>query len=81
MNEILSRDNLDLNGEWNREMLPQRGRDADAYHSWVYEEMSYIDGLAQGNTDRFLDLYETRVRSVVRSNPDMLYSAYWRSPR
>jgi len=41
--------------------------------------MKNIDNVAQGNKDIFLDLYESEIKSIVRENPDMLYSKYWKN--
>ena len=34
--------------------------------------------MANGNKDIFLDLYESEIKSIIRDNPDMLYSNYWK---
>lgn len=39
--------------------------------------MKNIDNIANGNRDIFLDLYESQIKSIIRENPDMLYSNYW----
>ena len=38
-----------------------------------------IDNIANGNKDIFLDLYESEMKNVIRNNPDMLYSNYWKN--
>lgn len=68
---------LDLNGDWNKELLPHQGRHPNAYHEFVLDGMKNIDNIANGNQDIFLDLYESEIKSVIRENPDMLYSDYW----
>lgn len=40
--------------------------------------MRRIDNIANGNKDIFLDLYESEIKSIIRDNPDMLYSNYWK---
>lgn len=78
MMEIANKHGLDLEGDWNQESLPQQGRHAEAYHSFVLEEMKIIDRVANGDRETFLHLFELRVKAKVRTNPEMLYAAYWR---
>ena len=40
--------------------------------------MTNIDNIAQGNVEMFLDLYESQIKCLVRENPEMLYSEYWK---
>ena len=40
--------------------------------------MKNIDNIANGNRDIFLDLYESQIKSIIRENPEMLYSNYWK---
>lgn len=68
----------DLEGDWNKESLSHQGRHPNAYHDFVLEEMRRIDNMANGNKDIFLDLYESEIKSIIRDNPDMLYSNYWK---
>lgn len=75
---IVQRYNLDLDGMWNKELLPRQGRHPNAYHEFVKDKLNFIDGVANGNQEIFLDLYEKEVESIIRNNPDMLYSNYWK---
>ena len=75
---IVQRYNLDLDGMWNKELLPRQGRHPNAYHEFVKDKLNFIDGVANGNQEIFLDLYEKEVKSIIRNNPDMLYSNYWK---
>lgn len=75
--EILNKYGLDLDDEWNKEILPHQGRHPNAYHDFVYEQLQEIDAIAQGDKEIFLELYEQQVKSVIRNNPDMLYKDYW----
>jgi hypothetical protein len=77
MAEIAEKYGLDLDDAWNKELLPHRGRHPDAYHEWVLERMTEIDQAAQGNVEIFLDLYEQKVKQVVRENPAMLQKWWW----
>ena len=69
---------LDLDADWNKDLLPHQGRHPNAYHDFVLDEMRNIDNIANGNKDIFLDLYESEIKSIIRDNPDMLYSKYWK---
>ena len=79
-NEIVSKYNLDLDGAWNKETLPHHGRHTMKYHQFVYEKMLEIDQEAQqketelGQKFCFLFLFGSRVKSEVRSKPEILYS-------
>ena len=77
--DIAKKYNLDLDNMWNKELLPHQGRHPNAYHEFVLTEMKNADKLAQGNNDIFLDLYESEIKSIIRENPDMLYSDYWKN--
>jgi hypothetical protein len=67
---------LDLDDDWNRELLPHQGRHPNDYHDYILTQMKDIDAFAQGDKEIFLDLYET-VKAEVRGNPEMMYKAYW----
>lgn len=77
--DITDKYELNLDADWNKELLPHQGRHPNAYHDFVLDEMKNIDNVAQGNKDIFLDLYESEIKSIVRENPDMLYSKYWKN--
>lgn len=75
---IVSRYGLDLDGDWNKEVLPHQGRHPNEYHEFVLEKMREIDKVADGDCQTFLRLFKQKVKKVVRDNPGMLYSEYWR---
>ncbi|WP_415068429.1 AHH domain-containing protein [Lacrimispora sp.] len=75
--DITDKYGLDLDDVWNKELLPHQGRHPNAYHDFILDEMRNIDNVAQGNKDIFLDLYESEIKSIIREQPDMLYSNYW----
>ncbi len=78
MAEIARKYGLDLDEAWNKELLSHgRGRHPDAYHEWVLKQMREIHERAQGNVDIFLELYEQKVKQVVRENPAMLRKWWW----
>jgi len=75
---IVERYGLKLDEEWNKELLPHQGRHPNAYHEFVLEKLREIDNQTEGDVRQFKLLFEQEVRRVVRDNPDMLYSRYWR---
>ena len=76
MKEITDKYNLDLDGSWNKEMLPHGGRHAKAYHKHMLEGIKNIDSVAQGNVEVFLKQFEV-LKSTIRANPEMMYKAFW----
>ncbi|MFB6468667.1 AHH domain-containing protein [Cytobacillus sp. Hz8] len=78
MENITKKYGLDLDDEWNKELLPHQGRHPNAYHDYVLDKLSTYDRLAKGDREKFLKLYEG-LKQEVRDNPDMLYKEYWRS--
>lgn len=74
--EIANEYELDLNGDWNKDLLPHQGRHPNAYHDYVLDSMKLYDEIAQGNQDIFLKLYEN-LKINIHANPDMLYKDYW----
>ena len=76
MGEIAKKYGLDLNGKWNKDLLPHQGRHPNEYHEYVLNSMKQFDEVAQGNVDIFFQLYE-KMKAYIKANPDMLYKAYW----
>ncbi len=76
--DITDKYGLDLDADWNKELLPHQGRHPNAYHDFILDEMKNIDNIANGDKEIFLELYESEIKSVIRDNPDMLYSNYWK---
>ena len=75
--EITQKYGLDLDEEWNKDLLPHQGRHPNAYHEYVLESMKQFDYIAQGNKKTFIKLYEN-LKENVKANPDMLYKEYWK---
>lgn len=69
--------NLSLEGDWNKEVLPHRGRHAEAYHRWVAEQIEKAANEAQGDVEKFKQLFERYVKQRVRENPLMLRKEWW----
>jgi hypothetical protein len=57
--------------------MPHQGRNPNAYHDYMLENVKQFDLAANGNSDRFLDLF-SGLRQEIINNPDMLYKNYWR---
>jgi hypothetical protein len=77
MEAITKKYGLDLDEDWNKELLPHQGRHPNDYHEYVLDNLNTFDMLAKGDKDKFLKLYE-QLKKEVRENPDMLYKNYWR---
>jgi hypothetical protein len=45
----------------------------------VLEQMNLADELAMGNAELFLKLFQKNVKDPVISNPEMLYSDFWKN--
>ena len=75
--EITKKYDLELDDDWNKELLPHQGRHPNAYHEYVLERLRTFDKVAKGDREKFLKLYE-QLKQKVRENPDMLYKDYWR---
>ena len=43
---------LDLDADWNKDLLPHQGRHPNEYHDFVLEGMRNIDNIANGNQSR-----------------------------
>ena len=76
LKKITDKYGLDLDGDWNKAMMPHQGRHPYAYHEYVLEEMRAFDAMAQGDVGVFKALYEG-LKQEIKNNPEMLYKAYW----
>ncbi|MBQ8714680.1 MAG: AHH domain-containing protein [Prevotella sp.] len=70
--EISQKYGLNLDDEWNKDLLPHIGRHPNAYHEWVLEQMRIIDNMLNMNQQQFINQFEIRVKQPIRNNPDML---------
>lgn len=77
MQQIVKKYGLELDGAWNKELLPHRGRHPEAYHRFVYDQMKRADSKAHGSAARFVALFERYVKDPVRANPDLLRRIGW----
>ena len=74
--EIVKKYDLDLDDEWNKDLLPHQGRHPNAYHDFILESMKQFDEIAQGNKYIFLQLFNVLIKDI-KENPDMLYKDFW----
>ena len=77
MEAIASKYGLDLDGIWNKQLLPQMGRHPDLYHDFVLNGMRQADMEAGGAADKFLELFDKYVKQPIIDNPDLLYKKGW----
>ena len=73
---ITNKYDLDLDGGWNKQLLPHQGRHPNVYHRYVYKQMQRIDEYAAGDKKLFMQGYRA-LRKSISKNPDMLYKRYW----
>ncbi|OOM15898.1 AHH domain-containing protein [Clostridium saccharobutylicum] len=76
LDNIANKYGLDLDDEWNKELMPHQGRHPYAYHDYVYDQMKKIDSIVKGDKDKFLKLYNQMKQKII-NNPDMLTKDYW----
>ena len=68
---------LDLDDDWNKELMPHQGRHPYAYHDYVLDNIQKFDRIANGDKTKFLKLYDQMKRKII-NNPGMLYKDYWK---
>lgn len=73
MKKITDKYGLDLNGEWNKSMLPHQGRHTNTYHDWILKRLVSIDQSAAGDVNIFLELFDQQIKQPVINNPEILY--------
>jgi hypothetical protein len=76
--KIIKKYNLDLDGKWNKELLPHRGRHPNKYHEWILKNMKKAAQQAKNGKERFLDIFEKTVKSKVRNKPEILRKSGWK---
>jgi len=77
MEKIVKSYGLDLDGEWNQELMNHLGRHPNKYHKFVVQGMQRAAIEAGGNQARFIQLFDQYVRQVVIDNPLLLRKAGW----
>ena len=68
---------LHLDDDWNTEALPHQGRHPDAYHSWVFEQMTKANSQASGDIGKFQNLFDKFVKNPVRTDPKRMYKEFY----
>jgi RHS repeat-associated protein len=68
---------LDLNGSWNKDLLPHLGRHPNEYHRFVLENMRRAAKEAGSNVNKFLELYQKYVVKPISKHPELLRKAGW----
>jgi len=74
MLQIVKKYKLDLDGSWNKIILPDHiGRHSNQYHLWVYKRLRQIDQKANGNVYEFLQLFNEIIKKPILENPWLPY--------
>ena len=76
-NKIVSRYGLDLDDDWNIGSMRHQGRHPNEYHEYVLQKMLDFDSIANGDKNKFLQLFEG-LKQEIMNNPDMLRKYYWK---
>lgn len=77
LKKIAEKFGLELEGEWNKELLAHLGRHPNEYHEFVQQGMSRAAREARKSTEKFLELFEKYVKEPIRNNPELLRKAGW----
>ena len=77
MSNIAKQFGLDLNGSWNKQLLPHQGRHPHEYHEFVLDGMERAAQEASGRLEIFLDLFNKYVKEPVINNPNLLRKSGW----
>ena len=76
-NKIISKYGLDLNGDWNKQLMKHRGKHPYIYHDYILYKMRRCDITANGDVDIFKNEFEI-VKKKIIDNPLMLRKAFWK---
>lgn len=68
---------LELKGSWNTIDIPHQGSHPERYHQWVMSQLQAIDQIAKGDQQKFLQLFNERIRQQVSDHPEMLFDDWW----
>ncbi len=77
LKKIADEFSLDLDGSWNKQLLPHLGRHPDKYHNFVLREMTRASEGANGSQFEFLRLFDDYVKKPVIDNPGLLRKSGW----
>jgi RHS repeat-associated protein len=78
MENIAKQYGLDLDGDWNKMMLPHSGRHPNLYHQFVLDGMRNASQQAGSSQAQFLNLFRINVIEPIVKNPNLLYLKGWR---
>lgn len=77
MEKIADEYDLDLDGDWNKEILPHLGRHPNEYHQFVLDGMRRAAKEAGDDKEKFLELFDQYVKEPIRKNPQLLRKIGW----
>lgn len=75
--KIIKEFGLDIDGSWNKMILPHLGRHPHEYHEFVLLNMQKAQAAAKGSVDEFLRLFDLYVKQPVIKNPELLRKSGW----
>ena len=78
MSKIADDFGLSLDGSWNKQSLPHRGRHPNDYHMFVLDGMENAKALSNGDPQQFLHFFDKFVKQPVIQNPTLLRKAGWK---
>jgi hypothetical protein len=77
MLNIAQKYGLDLDGEWNKELMQHLARHPNKYHNFVFNAMEKASKEAGNNKTLFLNLFDKYVKSPIMRNPKLLRKSGW----
>ncbi len=75
---IADRYGLNLDAEWNKDLLPHQGRHPNLYHEFVERGMERAARESGLDGEKFKSLFEMYVKDPVRQNPELLRKKGWK---
>ena len=76
-NKIISKYGLELNSDWNKQLMKHRGKHPYIYHDYILYKMRKCDMTANGDVDIFKSEFEI-VKKKIIDNPLMLRKVFWK---
>lgn len=77
MEKIAKSYGLDLDGDWNKDIMNHLGRHPNDYHEFILAGMKKAAIEAGGNQARFIQLFDQYVKQTIISNPLLLRKSGW----
>ena len=78
MAEIAKRFGLNLDGNWNKQLLPHLGRHPNEYHNFALRGMQRAMNEAGNSQEEFLRLFNIYVKQPIINNPNLLRKSGWK---